>query len=246
MQKRLALLTAVLLSTAGLHSIAAQNAPARTAQAAVPSVPKVTATKYTLPNGLEVILSRKTGIPMVAVNLYYHVGPANESAGRTGFAHLFDHMMFQQSKHVPEDTYFKFLEAAGASDVNGTTNFDYTNYFETLPSGQLELVLRLESDLMGYLLDTLDRSSFANQQDVVRNERRQTHENTPYGPAEEQLIHLLFPSGHPYYGEIIGSHQDIQSANLEDAKKFIKQYYAPNNATPAIVSAFDVARRGNS
>jgi len=242
MQKRLALILAVLLSTAGLGTLAAQNARAGAVQAAVPSVPKISATKYTLPNGLEVILSRKTGIPMVAVNLYYHVGPANEAVGRTGFAHLFEHMMFQQSKHVPEDTYFKFLEAAGASDVNGTTNFDYTNYFETLPSSQLELALWLESDRMGYLLDTLDRSSFANQQDVVRNERRQTHENTPYGPAEEELIHLVFPSGHPYYGEIIGSHQDIQSANLEDAKKFFKQYYAPNNATLAIVGDFDVAQ----
>src|SRR5438046_1134706 len=138
MQKRLALLLAVLLTTAGLGTIAAQNAPAaaRAQAAARPpaasSVPRLAATKYTLPNGREVILSRKTGLPMVAVNLYYHVGPANEVKGRTGFAHLFEHMMFQRSKHVPEDTYFKFLEAAGASDVNGTTNFDYTNYFETL------------------------------------------------------------------------------------------------------------------
>ncbi len=248
MQKRLALFLVVLLSTIGLGSMAAQNAPAPAPARAVArpatasSVPRVTATKYTLPNGLEVILSRKTGIPMVAVNLYYHVGPANEAKGRTGFAHLFEHMMFQQSKHVPEDSYFKFLEAAGASDVNGTTNFDYTNYYETLPSSQMELALWLESDRMGYLLDTLDRASFANQQDVVRNERRQTHENTPYGPAEEQLIHMLFPESHPYYAEIIGSHQDIQSANLEDAKKFFKQYYAPNNATLAIVGDFDVAQ----
>jgi len=248
MQKRLALFLAVLLTTAGLGTMVAQTAPAaaRAQAAARPaaasSVPRVTATKFSLPNGLEVILSRKTGIPMVAVNLYYHVGPANEAKGRTGFAHLFEHMMFQRSKHVPEDTYFKFLEAAGASDVNGTTNFDYTNYYETLPSGQLELALWLESDRMGYLLDTLDRASFANQQDVVRNERRQTHENTPYGPAEEALVHLLFPESHPYYGEIIGSHQDIQSANLEDAKKFFKQFYAPNNATLAIVGDFDEAQ----
>jgi zinc protease len=245
MQKRLALFLAVLLTTAGLGTMVAQTAPAAAAAqaaarpAAASSVPRVTATKFSLPNGLEVILSRKTGIPMVAVNLYYHVGPANEAKGRTGFAHLFEHMMFQRSKHVPEDTYFKFLEAAGASDVNGTTNFDYTNYYETLPSGQLELALWLESDRMGYLLDTLDRSSFANQQDVVRNERRQSVENTPYGPAEEELVHLLFPQGHPYYASVIGSHEDIQSANLDDAKKFFKQYYAPNNATLAIVGDFD-------
>ena len=241
MQKRLAVLLALLLSTTGL--VGAQNAPPPAARAAAATgVPRVTATKYSLPNGLEVILSRKPGIPMVAVNLYYHVGPANEAKGRTGFAHLFEHMMFQRSKHVPEDTYFKFLEAAGASDVNGTTNFDYTNYYETLPSSQLELALWLESDRMGYLLDTLDRSSFANQQDVVRNERRQSTENTPYGPAEEELIHQLFPDGHPYYAAIIGSHQDIQSANLDDAKRFFKQYYAPNNATLTIVGDFDVAQ----
>ncbi|HTM02227.1 MAG TPA: pitrilysin family protein [Vicinamibacterales bacterium] len=216
---------------------------ARTAATTPPSsVPRLAATKYTLPNGLEVILSRKTGLPMVAVNLYYHVGPANEDKGRTGFAHLFEHMMFQKSKHVPEDSYIKFLEDAGASDFNGTTNFDYTNYFETVPAGRLELALWLESDRMGYLLDTLDRASFANQQDVVRNERRQSIENTPYGPADEELVHLLFPQGHPYYASIIGSHQDIQAANLDDAKKFFKQFYAPNNATLAIVGDFDAAQ----
>jgi zinc protease len=241
MQKRLAVLLALLLSTTGL--VVAQNAPpAPATRTAAPAVPRLSATKYSLPNGMEVILSRKPGLPMVAVNLYYHVGPANEAKGRTGFAHLFEHMMFQRSKHVPEDTYFKFLEAAGASDINGTTNFDYTNYYETVPSGQIELALWLESDRMGYLLDTLDRASFANQQDVVRNERRQSIENTPYGPAEEELVHLLFPDGHPYYASIIGSHQDIQSANLEDAKKFFKQYYAPNNATLAIVGDFDEAQ----
>lgn len=257
------LLTSVLLSATLAASLAAQSAPTprrtspapapakpttsarpQAARAAAPAtgVPRLAATKYTLPNGLEVILSRKTGLPMVAVNLYYHVGPANEAQGRTGFAHLFEHMMFQKSKHVDEDMYFKYLEGAGASDINGTTNFDYTNYFETLPSGQLELALWLESDRMGYLLDTLDRASFANQQDVVRNERRQSTENTPYGPAEEELIHQLFPPGHPYYAAIIGSHQDIQSANLDDAKKFFKQFYAPNNATLAIVGDFDVAQ----
>jgi zinc protease len=241
MQRRLALFLAVILSTGGLATTAAQN-QAASRPAAASSVPRVTATKYSLPNGLEVILSPKKGIPMVAVNIYYHVGPANEAKGRTGFAHLFEHMMFQKSKHIDEDMYFKYLEGAGASDINGTTNFDYTNYYETLPSNQLELALWLESDRMGYLLDTLDRASFANQQDVVRNERRQSTENTPYGPAEEELIHQLFPDGHPYYAAIIGSHQDIQSANLDDAKKFFKQYYAPNNATLTIVGDFDTAQ----
>ena len=176
---------------------------------------------------------------MVAVNLWYHVGPANEEAGRTGFAHLFEHMMFQGSKHVPPDTHFRFLESAGASEVNGTTDFDRTNYFETLPSSQLEVALWLESDRMGYLLDTLDLPQLANQQDVVRNERRQSVENQPYGVVEEAVTQIVFPAGHPYYANVIGSHQDIQAAKLEDVKQFFKQYYAPNNASIAIVGDFD-------
>jgi zinc protease len=189
-----------------------------------------------------VILSPKRGLPMVAVNLWYHVGPANEAPGRTGFAHLFEHMMFQSSKHVPEDSHFKLLEAAGASDVNGTTDFDRTNYFETVPSNQLELALWLESDRMGYLLDKLDQTNLSNQQDVVRNERRQSVENAPYGLGEEELYHQLFPNGHPYYASVIGSHADIQNAKLEDVRNFFKRYYVPNNASLAIVGDIDVAK----
>jgi zinc protease len=205
-------------------------------------VPKLQFQKFTLPNGLDVILSQDHRLPMVAVDLWYHVGPANEMAGRTGFAHLFEHMMFQCSKHVGCDTYIKDLEAAGASDFNGTTGFDRTNYFETLPANQLELALWLESDRMGYLLDTLDQASLSNQQDVVRNERRQSFENTPYGPAEETLVHMLYPKDHPYYADVIGSHADIQAAKLEDVKSFFKQYYTPNNASLAIVGDFDAAK----
>ena len=153
------------------------------------AVPHIAFEKYTLPNGLDVILSEDKRLPLVSVNLWYHVGPANEEAGRTGFAHLFEHMMFQGSKHVPPDTHFKFLESAGASEVNGTTDFDRTNYFETLPSNRLELALWLESDRMGYLLDKLDVAELTNQQDVVRNERRQSVENEPYGMAEEAVVH---------------------------------------------------------
>src|SRR5262249_44378286 len=152
------------------------------------------------------------------------------------------HMMFQQSKHVPADSYFRFLEAAGATGVNGTTEFDRTNYFETLPANQLELGLWLESDRMGYLLDTLDQAQLSNQQDVVRNERRQTTENRPYGIADEALMHSLFPVGHPYYADVIGSHEDIQSAKLDDVKRFLKQYYVPNNASLAIVGDIDKAQ----
>ncbi|HZL94878.1 MAG TPA: insulinase family protein, partial [Vicinamibacterales bacterium] len=171
----------------------------------------------------------------------YHVGPANEEPGRTGFAHLFEHMMFQSSKHVPPDSHFKLLEAAGASDINGTTDYDRTNYFETVPSNQLELALWLESDRMGYLLDKVDQAALSNQQDVVRNERRQSVENQPYGLAEETLIQNLFPKGHPYYGNVIGSHEDIQAVKLDDVRRFFKQYYSPNNASLAIVGDFDPA-----
>ncbi len=203
------------------------------------ALPKLTFEKYTLPNGLDVILSEDKRLPMVSVNLWYHVGPANEDAGRTGFAHLFEHMMFQGSKHVPPDTHFRFLEAAGASEINGTTDFDRTNYFETLPSNQLELALWLESDRMGYLLDNLDIRELANQQDVVRNERRQSVENAPYGMGDEAVTQLLYPQGHPYYANVMGSHQDIQAAKLDDVKRFFKQYYAPNNASLVIVGDFD-------
>ena len=202
-------------------------------------VPQLKFEKYKLDNGLEVILSEDHRLPMVAVNLWYHVGPANEVPGRTGFAHLFEHMMFEGSKHVPGSSHFHLLEAAGASDINGTTDFDRTNYFETLPSNQLELALWLESDRMGYLPDKLDQANLSNQQDVVRNERRQSLENAPYGVVEEGLFHQLFPKGHPYYGEVIGSHADIQSAKLADVRNFFKLYYAPNNASLAIVGDFD-------
>ncbi len=238
-------LAAALFLSAGALAQAPKDAakPAAPAKAAAPAsdLPSIQFEKYALPNGLEVILSRDARLPMVAVNLWYHVGPANEEPGRTGFAHLFEHMMFQRSKNVPEDSHFKLLEGAGASDINGTTDFDRTNYFQTLPSNQLELALWLESDRMGWLLDTVTLGSFMNQQDVVRNERRQSVENRPYGMAEEELFHQLFPKEHPYYASVIGSHADIQAATLDNVKSFFKQYYTPNNASLAIVGDFDPA-----
>lgn len=198
--------------------------------------------KYALANGLEVILRRDTRVPIVAVNLWYHVGPADEAAGRTGFAHLFEHMMFQASGHVAEDQYFPILEGAGASFVNGSTDFDRTNYLEDLPSNQLETALWLESDRMGFLLDRLDAKSLAIQQDVVRNERRQGVEGQPYGLAEEELYHQLFPREHPYHASVIGSHADIQAARLEDVRNFFSEYYTPNNASLAIVGDIDLAQ----
>src|SRR5712692_3346892 len=206
---------------------------------AAPPAPQIKYEKYTLKNGLNVILYEDHRLPLVASNIWYHVGPANERPGRTGFAHLFEHMMFEGSQHVGPKAHFRHLEAAGASDINGTTDFDRTNYFETLPSNQLELALWLESDRMGYLLGTLDREKLANQRDVVRNERRQSVENAPYGLVEEQLVHELYPKGHPYYAEVIGSHRDIEAARLDDVREFFRQYYTPNNASLAITGDFN-------
>lgn len=205
----------------------------------VPSagVVKIDFEKYKLANGLEVIFSEDHRLPIVAVNLWYHVGPANQKLGRTGFAHLFEHMMFQGSKHVG-DNQIKLLQAAGATQVNGTTGYDRTNYFETMPAEQLELALWLESDRMAFLLDTLTARNLANQRDVVRNERRQG-ENTPYRLVEEEVFRQLFPSRHPYHASIIGSHADIESVRLEDVREFCREYYVPNNATLALVGDFD-------
>ncbi|MEO5936871.1 MAG: pitrilysin family protein, partial [Terriglobales bacterium] len=219
----------------------AKRADAGKAKAESPA-PALAFEKYRLENGLEVILVEDHRLPMVAVNLWYHVGPANERAGRTGFAHLFEHMMFQGSQHIGDDAHFKILEGAGASDINGTTDFDRTNYFETLPSNQLELALWLESDRMGFLVETLDLAKLANQRDVVRNERRQGIENAPYGLVEEAMYHQLFPKTHPYYASVIGSHADLEAAQLDDVRDFFKQYYAPNNASIAIVGDINKAQ----
>ncbi|MET0291806.1 MAG: pitrilysin family protein [Steroidobacteraceae bacterium] len=204
--------------------------------------PRIDFEKYRLPNGLEVILVEDRRLPLVAVNLWYHVGPANERKGRTGFAHLFEHMMFQGSKNVPGDSHLQLMEGAGATDLNGTTGFDRTNYYQTLPSNQLELALWLESDRMGFLLEEVDDAKLENQRDVVRNERRQSRENAPYGVVEEALYQTVFPEAHPYHGVIIGSHRDIEAAQLADVREFFKQYYAPNNASLAIVGDIDKAR----
>jgi zinc protease len=232
--KRNAQLAVVLALICGAAlTILAQTKPA--------DIPRLDIEKYTLPNGLEVILSEDHRVPLVGVDVWYHVGPAYEAAGRTGFAHLFEHMMFQGSKHIDGDSHFKFLSGAGATGVNGTTSFDRTNYFETVPSNQLELALWLESDRMGFLLEEVDQEKLSNQQDVVRNERRQSYENRPYGIVEEAVFQTLFPKGHPYHGMIIGSHADIQAAKLDDVRQFFEEYYAPNNATIAIAGDIDKA-----
>ncbi len=198
--------------------------------------------KYRLGNGLEVILLEDHRLPLAAVNIWYHVGPANERPGLTGFAHLFEHMMFEGSRHVGVKEHIRYLEAAGATEINGTTDFDRTNYFETVPSDQLELALWLESDRMGFLLDKLNAVNLENQRDVVRNERRQNVESAPYGLVQEALFHQLFPLEHPYHASVIGSHADIEAARLSDVREFFQLHYAPNNASLAIVG--DIDREG--
>ena len=209
--------------------------------AALETAPTIPYEKYRLPNGLEVILSQDRSLPLVTVDIWYHVGAANEEPTRTGFAHLFEHMMFTGSKHVPRGLADKLLEAAGASDSNASTSFDRTNYYDTLPSNQLELALWTHADRMGYLLDALDQKALSNQQDVVRNERRERIENQPYGIVDEAVFRSLFPVGHPYRPYIMGSHADIQAARLADVRDFFKRYYRPNNATLTIVGDFDPA-----
>ncbi|MDP2312976.1 MAG: pitrilysin family protein [Pseudomonadota bacterium] len=245
-------LAGVLLAAAapvGLTAVLALATPAFAAEppaapAAAPTAekaPELPVERYVLDNGLEVLLSRDTRVPLVAVNLWYHVGAKNEVPGRSGFAHLFEHIMFQGSRNVAEDTFFQYLEGAGAPLVNGTTDFDRTNYFETVPANQLELALWLESDRMGFLLDTLTQERLDNQKAVVRKERQQSTENVPYGVAEERFFQLLFPAPHPYNGVVIGSHKDLEAATLEDVKGFFKTFYTPNNATIAIVGDYDPA-----
>ena len=197
--------------------------------------------RYTLDNGLEVILHQDRRLPLVAVSVWYHVGAINERAGRSGFAHLFEHMMFQASPHVGEDQHFKVLQQVGASAVNGTTDFDRTNYFETVPSNALETALWLESDRMGFLLNSLTEKSLKNQIDVVKNERRQSVENRAYGLMSEKIIQTLYPQPHPYYGDVIGSMADIGAATIDDVQDFFRTYYTPANATLTLAGDFDIS-----
>ena len=194
---------------------------------------------YSLENGLKVILSEDHTLPITAVNVWYHAGPLNEPPRRTGFAHLFEHLMFQGSKHVGDDMHFALLEARGASGTNGTTDYDRTNYFETVPAQELELALWLESDRMGFLRETLTQAKLDTQREVVLNERRQSYDNAPYGPSSERLVQLLFPPAHPYFGHIIGSMADLRAAELADVVAFHDRFYAPANATLALVGDFD-------
>jgi zinc protease len=197
--------------------------------------------EFRLANGLNVILHRDTSIPTVAVNIWYYVGSANEKPGRTGFAHLFEHLMFEGSEHVPEGQFDILLEGAGGSN-NGSTTSDRTNYVIDLPSNALELALYLESDRMGYLLPPMSPARVDGQRDVVKNERRQSYENQPYGMASIELDKMLWPPSHPYSWPTIGNMEDLTAASYEDVVEFFKTYYAPNNASLVIAGDIDFDR----
>ena len=200
-------------------------------------LPKLNYTEFKLKNGMRVIMHEDKSTPIVAVNVWYHVGSKNEVPGRTGFAHLFEHMMFQGSKNYNNE-YFKPLQEAGAN-INGSTNGDRTNYYEVVPSNFLELALFMEADRMGGLLDAMTQEKLDNQRAVVQNERRQRYDNQPYGTAFEKMYALMYPTDHPYNWTTIGSLADLNAASMDDVKSFFRQYYAPNNASLVIAGDFD-------
>ena len=211
--------------------------PAFAQQTAAPRKIELPYTQFTLPNGLTVILHEDHAVPLVSTNMWYHVGSAREKTGRTGFAHLFEHLMFMGSGHVKPGEFDDWLEGVGGTN-NGSTENDRTNYWINVPSNSIELALFLESDRMGYLLDSMTPKTVDAQRDVVKNERRQSYENRPYGQAELLLGELLYPEGHPYHWPVIGYMPDLTAASYEDVVDFFKKYYAPGNAS--LVVAGDI------
>ncbi len=194
--------------------------------------------RYKLKNGLEIILHKDDNLPLVAVNLWYKVGSANEQKGKTGMAHLFEHMMFQGSQNVPKEMHFRHIQEAGGN-LNGSTNFDRTNYYEKLPSNFLELALWLESDRMGFLLPALTQEKLDNQKSVVINERLERYDNQPYGLAWEILLSNLYADGHPYSWPTIGYIDDISNFSLDEVSSFFKRYYSPANASLVVAGNYD-------
>jgi zinc protease len=201
-------------------------------------IPTVSFTDERLPNGLRLIVAEDHLAPVVAVNIWYNVGSKNEVPGKTGFAHLFEHVMFQGSRNVAKAEHIALVQAAGGT-MNGTTWLDRTNYFETMPSHQLELALWLEADRMGTLLDALSQENLDNQREVVKNEKRWSYDNRPYGSWNEKLQAHLFPPEHPYHHTTIGSMEDLDAASVEDVSEFFRTYYAPNNAVLSVVGDAD-------
>ena len=227
---------ASLLAALGL--LAGLASTARAADGPVErTIPDLKVETYTLPNGLNVILHEDHTTPFVGVNLWYKVGSKDEKTGRTGFAHLFEHLMFQGSEHHDSE-YFGPLEKLGAQ-INGSTSNDRTNYYEALPTNGLETALWLEADRMGFLLPALTQAKLDNQRDVVKNERRQRVDNVPYGQAQEKIAQLLYPPEHPYYHSVIGSLADLSGASLSDVSTFFRTYYSPNNASLCLAGDFD-------
>ncbi len=227
----------VWIALVALASLAAAQQPPSTAPPASNTI-RIPFEAYTLPNGLTVILSQDRTTPTVAVGILYHVGSKNELPGRTGFAHLFEHIMFTGSGHVPYGLHDKLTEGVGGGNNGGTSN-DTTIYYETVPSNYLESALWLESDRMGFLLDTLDLAKLNAQRDIVQNERRQRVDNQPYGRVGEIMARATYPAGNPYSWDVIGSMEDLSAASADDVKGFFRTYYAPNNAFLAVVGDFD-------
>jgi len=231
----------LLLASLVVARVGAQPAPASAAvaPAKVGPVPEITVTRYTLANGLTVLLSEDHRLPVVATEVRYRVGSGHEAKGKSGFAHLFEHLMFQGSQHY-DNEYFKPFEPIGGT-VNGTTNVDRTNFYEQVPSNALELSLWMQAERMRYLLPAMTQAKLDNQRDVVKNERRQRYENTPYGEVWRLVAENLYPVGHPYQHTTIGSHEDLTAASMDDVKAFFEQYYSPSNAILTIVGDFDTA-----
>jgi zinc protease len=227
---------AVLALAAAPLALPAQQKPASSSSGSI----NIPFEKYTLPNGMNVIMSVDRSTPLVAVNVVYHVGSKNEEIGHTGFAHLFEHVMFTGSGHVPYGTHDRLTEGVGGMN-NGQTNNDFTHYFELVPSNYLESAIWLEADRMGWLLDALDTAKYNAQREIVKNERRQSYDNQPYGRVGELLAAAVYPKNHPYSWPTIGSMTDLSAASVEDVKNFFRLYYAPNNATISIVGDFNPA-----
>src|SRR3954463_8519069 len=206
--------------------------------------PRVPFTEERLANGLRLVLAEDHLAPVVGVNIWYSVGSRNEVPGKTGFAHLFEHVMFQGSRNVGKAEHIALVQAAGGT-MNGTTWLDRTNYFETMPSHQLELAIWLEADRMGTLLEALSQENLDNQREVVKNEKRWSYDNRPYGSWNEKLLGHLFPEEHPYHHPTIGSMEDLDAASLEDVTSFFRRHYAPNNVVLSIVGDVDPAETRN-
>src|SRR6476619_5850676 len=210
--------------------LAAASMPAQVA------LPPINVKQYKLKNGLTVLMHEDHSTPIVAVNMWYHVGSKNEAPGRTGFAHLFEHMMFQGSGNYIDG--WRAVDELGGN-VNGTTNEDRTYYYEAIPSNFLERTLYMEADRMGNLLDAMSQEKLDNQREVVKNERRFRVDNVPYGQSEERTIEVMYPEGHPYHHSVIGSMSDLSAASIDDVKSFFRQYYVPNNAVLVLSGDFD-------